>query len=133
MVEETKDQGIKTKPDGSPIDLFDLMTDLFKKGYKGPLTKDFDDEYYDSDYYYDEDDEEESSSEEEKEEDSEYDDEDDTNYKELNDPAYMKRRRLQGKLRKVHDPEQPEPIGRGNDADLLRAHPIPPDSPTGNN
>ena len=71
MIEEDSQ---KTKPDGSPVDLFDLMTDLIKKGYRGPSAQDYDSDYYEEDYYYSEEGSQAESSESE-EEDSEYDDE----------------------------------------------------------
>ena len=59
----------KTKPDGSPVDMLDL---LFDKRY---AEREHDSEYYESDYYYSE--EESSSSSDEEEPEDEYDEEED--------------------------------------------------------
>lgn len=64
MAEESE----KTKPDGSPVTLLDLITDPRYENYE------YDSDYYQSDYYYSEDDGE-SSEEEEDYDDEDYDDE----------------------------------------------------------
>ena len=77
LIEANQETG-KTKADGSPIDLVDLMSDLIRKGYKSKKECDYDSEYYESDYYYsegDDDDGEDDDSDEDGEEPEEEDEE----------------------------------------------------------